>query len=191
MKISSDKITDLYLQSISVNDANQTYVDWLNDPLINQYLETRFYQQNMDAVISFINSMIANPNEHLFTIRRTEDHRHVGNIKIGAINTTHNIGEVSLFIGDKDVWGKGYATKAIKLISCYAIENLNLRKLSAGAYKPNIASTKAFLKAGYTEDGILKNHYLLNNVPCDLVEVCMFSDQKNQLPKLIIENFHT
>ncbi len=187
MKISSSKIPELSLQSINIGDASHMYVEWLNDPLINQYLETRFYKQDMRSVKHFITAMIDNTNEHLFTIRQSTNNNHVGNIKIGAINTTHNIGEVSLFIGDKGVWGKGFATKSIQLISRYAFEVLNIRKLSAGAYKPNVASTKAFLKAGYNSEGILTDHYLLNGQPCDLVKVCLFDKQITRLPAITIE----
>jgi len=186
MKISSEQIPEIYLQSISLSDANQSYVDWLNDPVINQYLETRFHKQDMGAIKSFIQSMIDNPKEHLFTIRRTHDNHHVGNIKVGGINSTHQIGEVSLFIGDKGVWGQGFATKAIQLISRFSFEELHLRKLVAGAYSPNVGSTKAFLKAGYIQDGILKQHYQLNDKPCDLVQVCMFNSNIEELPTVIL-----
>lgn len=175
IQIKNDNIPDIYLQNIQLSDANQTYVDWLNDPEINQYLETRHYSQDIDSIVEFIKAMQANPNEHLFTIRTTDDNKHIGNIKVGGINAIHQIGEVSLFIGDKTTWGKGYATQAIQLISQYSFETLSLRKLTAGAYSPNKGSTKAFLKAGYVNDGILTDHYLFNGKPCNLVQVCMFN----------------
>ena len=184
IEIRSAALPELYLQTISVDDANETYVEWLNDPHINQYLETHFYPQNIDSIVEFIKSMVANPNEHLFSIRMQADNKHIGNIKVGGINTAHSLGEVSLFIGDKSAWGKGFATQAIQLISRYSLEKLQLRKLIAGAYKPNIGSTRAFVKAGYCQDGILQNHYLLNGEPCDLIQVCMFKEQVEQLPEI-------
>jgi len=166
---------DIYLQEIQLSDASEAYVNWLNTPEVNQYLETRFNHQTLESVIDFINVTLASPTEHLFTIRLTENDQHIGNIKVGGINTRHSIGEVSLFIGEQSCWGKGLATQAISLISHYAFESLDLRKLVAGAYKPNVGSTKAFLSAGYQQDGIRKNHYLLNSKPCDLIEVCLFN----------------
>lgn len=186
LKISSEKISLIYLQAICEEDANDEYVSWLNDPLVNQYLETRFHPQNFQAVLEFIRSIMANPNEHLFTIRLKETGQHVGNIKIGAINERHNIGDVSLFIGDKSAWGKGIASQAIQLISRYSFEKLGLRKLCAGAYKPNIGSTKAFLNSGYNQDGVLADHYTFNNQPCDLVQVCFFSRNKDKLPNILV-----
>lgn len=186
MKIISAQLPTIYLQSISEQDASEQYVNWLNDPLVNQYLETRFDQQNVSKVSTFIRDVIANPNEHLFTIRLKSNNQHIGNIKIGAINNHHNIGEVSLFLGDKNYWGKGIAKQAIQLISRYSIETLKLRKLSAGAYRPNKGSTIAFINSGYIEDAILTEHFLLNGQPCDLVKVCFLENQLNQLPLITI-----
>lgn len=185
--ISSENFPLIYLQTIDEQDANEKYVQWLNDPQINQYLETRFYQQDLESVSAFIANIIANPNEHLFTIRLKATNKHIGNIKVGAINNHHSIGDISLFIGDKNSWGKGIAQQAIQLISRYSFDRLKLRKLCAGAYKPNIASTKAFLTSGYIQDGIRESHYTLHQQPCDLVQVCLFSRQVNELPSIIIK----
>ena len=188
IKLSSEQVPLVYLQSITEQDASEDYVQWLNDPLVNQFLETRFYLQDLNAVLGFIRSMVTNPNEHLFTIRLKENDQHIGNIKIGGINTHHNIGDVSLFIGDKNSWGKGIATQAVQLISRYSFEQLTLRKLCAGAYQDNVGSTKAFLKAGYQSDGVLANHYTSNGKPVDLVQVCLFDHQQAQLPDIVIES---
>ena len=188
MKIISEQFPTIYLQSICEQDASQEYIRWLNDPQVNQYLETRYQCQNLSTITNFIRDVIANPNEHLFTIRLKSNNQHIGNIKIGSINRNHNVGEVSLFIGEKSCWGKGIAKQAIQLISRYSIETLKLRKLSAGAYRPNKGSTIAFINSGYIEDGILTEHFLLNGQPCDLVKVCFFEQQLNQLPQITLLN---
>lgn len=183
-KIKSQSIPDIYLQSIQLSDASETYVNWLNDPSVNQYLETRFQLQTIDTVTDFISSMINAPNEHLFTIRLKKTNQHIGNIKVGGIKQQHNIADISLFIGEKSAWGKGYASQAINLISRYSFDVLGLRKLCAGAYEPNKGSTKAFLNVGYLKDSVLSNHYIFNGQPCDLVQVCMFQEQKNTLQNI-------
>lgn len=174
-KITSNEVKDIFLQSISLDDANENYVAWLNDPLVNQYLETRFSKQDLNSVKGYISANLNNPLEQLFTIR-TNNNKHIGNIKVGNINKTHNIAQVSLFIGEKESWGKGYAYQAIRLISQYAFDILSLRKLTAAAYFNNIASTKAFLKAGYKIECRLKNHYILNGEACDIIQVAMFKN---------------
>jgi len=187
IKIMSDQTADIYLQSISKQDASDEYVQWLNDSDVNQYLETRFKQQTLQSITEFIQSTVNNANEHLFTIRLKENNQHIGNIKVGPVKHEHNIADISLFIGNKNYWGKGIATQAIQLITRYSIEHLHLRKLSAGAYFQNKGSTQAFIKSGYTQDAILKNHFIFNDMPCDSVQVCFFKDQLFQLPKIKID----
>ena len=175
LKLTHDESPEIYLQEISLLDANDNYVNWLNDSHVNQYLETRHSVQSLSSIREFIEATIANPNEHLFTIRLSASNKHIGNIKLGYINHHHKTADISLFIGDKNSWGKGYASQAIKIISHYGLETLHLRKLCAGAYEPNIASTKAFLKAGYQLDGVLSNHFIFDGTPCDRVQVCLFN----------------
>jgi RimJ/RimL family protein N-acetyltransferase len=184
--VTSEEVPLIYLQSIEEDDVSDEYVRWLNDPIINQYLETRHSTQDLQSILAYVVHIQDNPNEHLFTIRLKENNKHVGNIKVGNINTHYNIAEISLFIGDKTVWGKGIATQAIQLISSFSIKKLKLRKLNAGAYEQNVASTKAFLNAGYTRDGVLRNHYIFKNQPCDLVQVCFFQEQVKHLPIITV-----
>ncbi|MFT6899912.1 MAG: ribosomal-protein-alanine N-acetyltransferase [Colwellia sp.] len=177
MQLKNKHNSDVFLQYISLNDVNSTYVNWLNDPQVNQYLETRFQQQTLSSVTCFVADILANNSDHLFTIR-SHLNGHIGNIKIGGINKHHGVGYISLFIGDKTVWGKGYAKQAIQLVSDYAFNTLQLRKLSARAYQPNIGSTKAFLSAGYKHDGIFKDHFVLHGKSCDLIQVCLFKSER-------------
>ena len=65
----------------------------------------------------------------------------IGNIKLGPINFIHKTGEISYFIGEKELWGKGYTTLAIKEIIKIA-KKMGLKKLKAGLYEMNIGSKK-------------------------------------------------
>jgi RimJ/RimL family protein N-acetyltransferase len=56
--------------------------------------------------------------------------------------------------------GAGYATQAIELACDIAFEKLNLHKLTAGSYENNVGSIRAFLKAGFHQEALLKDHYL-------------------------------
>jgi [ribosomal protein S5]-alanine N-acetyltransferase len=61
-------------------------------------------------------------------------------------------------IGDKDSWGKGFASEAISMVTQFGFNQLKLAKLSAGCYENNIGSKKAFEKSGYKVEGFLRSH---------------------------------
>lgn len=151
----------IYLRRLTEDDASDDYVRWMNDPEINQYLESRFYTQTKESTKAFIRS-VTNDSNYQFGIFVNETGKHIGNIKIGSINLYHKFADIGFLIGEKEYWGKGIATEAIKLATDFAFNTLGLHKLWGGAYAPNIGSIKAFIKNGYQQEGVKKSQYLSN-----------------------------
>lgn len=165
----------LCLKRLSAAECTEIYVGWLNDPEVNKYLETRFSGiQTKASIRSFVDDVNRRGNEYLFGIFLRAGDRHIGNIKLGPVTVAHGIADVSLFIGERDAWGKGYASEAIQSITDFGFQSLGLRKLCASMYAPNEGSRRAFLKCGYREEGRRPDHYLLDERPCDLVLLSLF-----------------
>jgi len=169
----------IYLRNVKVSDVNDRYYQWMNDCNVNQYLETRFVVQSKEKITEFVKSKDGDTNEIFLAICDKEHQLHIGNIKLGPINWYHRRAEISLLIGDKDYWGKGIATQAIQLISDFAIRQLNLNKLTAGAYKPNKASIKAFERCGFKIEGEVEDYILINNAGIALIKVGITAKQFN------------
>ena len=89
------------LRTIELNDCQQYYLDWLNDPEVNQYLETRWYPQSLESIRSFVESMRNSTDSFLFAIE--QNGKHIGNIKIGPIHNIYKHADVSCFIGGYDI----------------------------------------------------------------------------------------
>ena len=159
----------LYLRALTDLDCTEWYVASLNDPEVNRFLETRHVHQTRDSVRAFVTDVNARDNEFLFGIFLRADNRHIGNIKVGPIHPNHRVGDVSLWIGDKSCWGKGFATEAIVAVSRHSFEALGARKLSASMYEPNVGSYRAFIKAGYQDEGRRVSHYSFDSGRVDLL----------------------
>ena len=93
--------------------------------------------------------MINDKNNYLFAIIENCSNQHIGNIKLGPINFIHSYADISYFIGQKDCWGNGYASEAIRLLTNFGFKKLNLHKIRAGVYASNVASQKTLEKSGY------------------------------------------
>ena len=106
-------------------------------------------------------------NVFLAVVHREND-KHIGNIKLGPIDWIHRRGDVGIIIGDKNCWGKGFASEAIGLMADYAFNTLNLHKLTAGYYSPNRACGKAFEKNGFVPEGVRKQHAFYEGTYVDL-----------------------
>ena len=156
------KGVQIYLREVQISDVNVNYYGWINDPEVTRYLEVRNIPQSPENIKKYVQAMDGNADEIFLAICLREDGHHVGNIKLGPINWLHRFAEVSLVIGEKQFWGKGIGTEAVRLVSHFAFDVLNLHKLKSGCYEENIGSTKAFLKAGFVQEGILKSQWYLN-----------------------------
>ncbi|MEM8893138.1 MAG: GNAT family N-acetyltransferase [Bacteroidota bacterium] len=64
--------------------------------------------------------------------------------------------EMGYWLGE-DHWGKGYATEAIGLITNYAFDELNKRKIFSCVYAENTGSIRALEKNGFETEAILKD----------------------------------
>jgi RimJ/RimL family protein N-acetyltransferase len=148
----------LILKELESNDVTQQYVDWLNDSEVNKYLESRYIHHDKHVVKEFVDDCYNSELDFLFGIFLRNNMKHIGNIKLGPINTHHNYAEIGLIIGDKDSWGKGLANKAISMVTQFGFSQLKLAKIGAGCYESNIGSKKAFEKSGYKIEGFLRSH---------------------------------
>jgi RimJ/RimL family protein N-acetyltransferase len=168
---------NIYLRNVCLEDVNDSYYQWLNDPQVNQFLETRFVVQSKAKIAEFVASKDGNADEILLAICDKKHDLHIGNIKLGSINWYHRRAEISLLIGNKAYWGKGIATQAIQLISQFAFQTLNLNKLMAGAYKDNVGSIKAFQNCGYKIEGEVEDYVLVNNQGVALIKLGLTAKQ--------------
>lgn len=152
----------IYLRLLCPNDASKEYLKWLKDPSINQYLESRFNSYTLNLIKNYIRATNKNNSNFLFGIFLNSNNEHIGNIKIGNINSFHRFADLGIMIGKKELWGKGYGTEAIKLATRFAFRKLKLHKLFAGIYANNKGSYKAFFKCGYILAGRLRKHRNFN-----------------------------
>ena len=146
------------IKLVKLKYATENYVRWINDPEVTKFLECRFQTYTLKDLTHYIKNL--KDNELLFAILLKNIH--IGNIKL-VIDKIHKIANIGIMIGDKSQWGKGYGTQAIKLAIKYAFDKLKLHKATTGIYAVNKGSIKAFIKAGFVIEGVLKEHYLYNN----------------------------
>lgn len=169
-----------YFRPLDVEDVTQTYVDWLNDPEVNRFLESRYTEQTLNGCREYVQRINASPTDNFFGIFLKADDTHIGNAKIGAINMRHRVGQSSMFIGDKSQWGTGVGSEVMYAITKYGFNELGLERIEAGCNELNLASLKMLLKTGYSVDGFLRNHALFEGrrVSCFWMAIL-----KNELPE--------
>ncbi len=146
----------ILLRQAELDDCTPAYVNWLNDPKVNRFLETRWNTQNLESIREFVRSQRENSHSILFAIIKAQEDRHIGNIKIGPVDWNHRHADISYFIGEKDCWNKGIETEVIRLVCGYGFDELGLRRIEAGAYAEAVGSWKALEKNGFIREGVFR-----------------------------------
>ena len=131
------KFEKIILRKLNLKkDISKKYQNWMNDLEVHKYTEQKYTKHSLINIRKFVREKNKSKNEFLYGIflKKNNLNIHIGNIKLGPINFIHRIAEVSYFIGEKELWGKGYKTLAIKEIIKIA-KKMGLKKLRAGIYE--------------------------------------------------------
>lgn len=106
--------------------------------------------------------------EFLFTIKVKGEQHLVGLVYIKELDWKINQGEFAYCIGYQ-YEGKGIITRAIKKLSHYAFETLDLKTLQIISHKSNVASIKVALNCNFTwKKTLIKSYTPPNSEPLDM-----------------------
>ena len=89
-----------------------------------------------------------------------------GIISLSHVSVTNRTAELEYVIL-RDYWEKGYASEGVSLAAAHAFSMMNLRKLVARVYGPNIASVRVLEKNGFREAVRLKRHVFVDGEYAD------------------------
>lgn len=157
----------VYIRPLTVDDAAISY-KWRNDAEIWQHTERRpdrLITEQMER--EWACRVINDPSRINYAICLKRSNKYIGNIYL--VNVKDGRGELGVFIGDKEQWGKGYAQKALHLMKKLAYSEFGVKEISIGVNKDNVSALVTYLKSGakIQIEGCWI-HLLLANEPSEL-----------------------
>lgn len=165
----------LHLIEFSEKLIDDKIMSWFANPILMQYYTNSKRKITKESLIKSINEGKKKKNSFTYFIVHNDSNSIIGTIKVGPINKIHKISDLVALIGEKGNYGKGIGTEAIELGVKLAFEVLDIRKLFGGMYASNIASIKAYTRAGWIVEGILKGHYINEGKSEDRILVGCFN----------------
>ena len=151
----------LYGQLVRLVAANadkdaETMARWSRDSeygrlLDNDPIAPRSVPQSKEMIQKWMEN--DDPTSFGFMIRALADDKLIGFIGIGGIRWTNGDGFVGIGIGEREYWGKGYGTDAMRVLLHFAFTELNLHRVSLGVFEYNPRAIKAYEKAGFKIEG--------------------------------------
>jgi RimJ/RimL family protein N-acetyltransferase len=104
-----------------------------------------------------------------FAIRTLADDRLIGSTGLWLGQPTHGEAWVGIHIGEREYWGKGYGTDAMRIILRYAFTELNLHRVSLSALATNARAIRSYEKAGFVVEGRGRHLARYEDMPWDEV----------------------
>ena len=96
-------------------------------------------------------------NSHPFAIRTLAGDHLIGTIGLWLPQWIHGDGWVGIGIGDREYWGKGCGTDAMKITLHYAFAELNLHRVSLSVFAHNRRAIRSYEKAGFVVEGLARH----------------------------------
>jgi RimJ/RimL family protein N-acetyltransferase len=126
---------------------------WMNDPAVTATIELNFGVTRREEEAFF---------ERLETRRETdmvwavldELERHIGFIGLHAIQWRHRSATGGLVLGERDAWGRGYATEAVHTRTRFAFDQMGLHRIEGHSINP--AMCRVYEKCGYRREGVAR-----------------------------------
>ena len=174
----------VYLRAFEPEDY-KTSIKWRNDDEIWQQLGGVKYFVSEAYEKKWVEEAIFNPNTIRLAICLKENDLYIGNVYVLDINLVDRKGNSHIFIGNKDCWGKGYATEAYSLLLDYVFCERAFHRICAHVLESNHASIALHKKCGFKQDGVFrkatfKNGKWQNQLIFSILEEEYFELKKRQ-----------
>ena len=83
-----------------------------------------------------------------------ETGRHIGFISLENVELLQRNASGGLILGERDAWGRGYATDAVRVRTRFAFDELGLHRIEGHTICP--AMCRVYEKCGYVREGVAR-----------------------------------
>jgi [ribosomal protein S5]-alanine N-acetyltransferase len=145
--------TSIEYLKVLVKNGKSNYSEWMGDTEVNKYNSHGLFPQSKKEMTDFFDRCENDKSLLSFMIMTKEDNRHIGMCSLQRIDMINRSAEFAIIIGEKDYWGKGYATECLKELFNHGFNRLGLNRIWSGTSELNIGMIKCFEKLGMKKEG--------------------------------------
>ncbi|RLC73685.1 MAG: N-acetyltransferase [Chloroflexi bacterium] len=141
------------LRAIERDDL-PTFVRWFNDPEVRRYL-LMYMPMSLAEEEKWFEEQLQKRDSRIFAIEAIDGDQpvHIGNIGIHDIDWKNRMTEVGIAIGEKDYWGRGYGSDALKTLLHFAFQEMNLHRVQLRVHDYNARAIRCYEKCGFQHEG--------------------------------------
>ncbi|ADL06819.1 GNAT family N-acetyltransferase [Thermosediminibacter oceani] len=132
-------------------------LQFINDPEVKRFLAPGIpFPLTESDEEKFISKQSGfNTDAYSFAIETLEG-EYIGGCGINSTDWKNSVAVVGIFIGNKDYWGKGYGTDAMRVLLRFIFEQMNINKVKLFVYDFNKRAIRCYEKCGFKVEGVLR-----------------------------------
>ncbi|WP_336208453.1 GNAT family N-acetyltransferase [Nonomuraea sp. LPB2021202275-12-8] len=127
---------------------------WYHDPEVGRWMDAAppiSLAQNMEKGADRPRNTF---EQMVLGIETIEGGRFIGYVSLGDTDLIQGEATLqSIAIGDRDHWGGGHATDALRVICRYAFEEMGLHRVTLWVVAANAAAVRVYEKVGFVVEG--------------------------------------
>ena len=130
-----------------------------------------------ESTKKWIEKDLEKENVIAFAIRTLSDDRLIGDVGLGGFFWNHGDTYVGIGVGEREFWGKGYGSDAMRVVLRYAFTELNLRRVTLNVFEYNPRAIRAYEKLGFQQEGRVRKYLNREGRRWDLVYMGIMKEE--------------
>lgn len=169
------------LRAIEREDVPR-FVRWFNDPEVKQFL-TMYRPLSRAEEERWVESLASRREDIVLAIevRAGDQWVHIGNVGLHRIDWKNRTATLGIVIGEREYWGKGYGTEAVRTMLRYAFEELGLNRVELETYSFNPRAIRCYEKAGFKREGVRRQALYRNGKFHDVILMGILRDEFEEM----------
>jgi RimJ/RimL family protein N-acetyltransferase len=143
------------LRALEPSDAGSLW-RWNHDPEVVRWMDSG-YAQSLARVRQSLEERPRNAyGDALFGIEVPDGGTLIGLVRLRGAEPETGNAELDVYLGEKDHWGRGLATDAIRAACRFGFDKMRLHKVTLTVVTENHAAIRVYQKVGFVEEGRLR-----------------------------------
>ena len=138
----------------------EAVMKWWHDEEVIRFISAAVFPASSLEEEQFIEKVASgrDPANKEFVIETVADRKYIGAIGLHNISWLCRNARLGVVIGDKDYWGRGYGTDAVKLLLRLAFEKVGLHRVDLIVFTFNERAIACYEKCGFRREGVLRDY---------------------------------
>ncbi|MBO8155951.1 MAG: GNAT family N-acetyltransferase [Bacillaceae bacterium] len=168
----------VYLRPIERKDMKSFHQAVLNEDI--RYLTGTRNIITLEQAYEYYERITRDETRQDFAICLKEQNTVIGDLSILDIDKINQKAGFRIAIHHPDYFNKGYGTEAVRLALNYTFEDLSLNRLQLEVYSHNTRGIRAYEKAGFKKEGVMRQSLYYNGQYYDEIVMGILKEEYEQ-----------